>query len=192
MKIILSLCLSFVGPIAFGQGLVNFINQPGTLFTVYLMTNAAPPAFYRFALFTAPVGTTDRTLFTLAGGGVYATNQAAAGRIFGGNGVVVNGWAPGETLAFLVRGWESSAGTTWGEVSEFYQSNELWSGPGVFGSSAIHTGVAGGFDGIGTIPSLGIFGGLGIQTLNLGVPEPTSMALAGLGAASLLIFRRRK
>jgi len=32
----------------------------------------------------------------------------------------------------------------------------------------------------------------GMPSVNLTVPEPTTLALAGLGAASLLIFRRRK
>jgi hypothetical protein len=34
--------------------------------------------------------------------------------------------------------------------------------------------------------------GLGVRVYGLVVPEPTSIALAGLGAAALLIFRRRK
>lgn len=34
--------------------------------------------------------------------------------------------------------------------------------------------------------------GGGLQPLNIVVPEPTTLALAGLGSAALLIFRRRK
>jgi hypothetical protein len=34
--------------------------------------------------------------------------------------------------------------------------------------------------------------GQGLQSFAFGVPEPTTVALAGLGAAALLVFRRRK
>ena len=34
--------------------------------------------------------------------------------------------------------------------------------------------------------------GEGLQSFSIVVPEPASFALAGLGAAALLIFRRRK
>jgi PEP-CTERM motif len=34
--------------------------------------------------------------------------------------------------------------------------------------------------------------GQGLQSFGIGIPEPTTVALAGLGAAALLIFRRRK
>jgi hypothetical protein len=40
-----------------------------------------------------------------------------------------------------------------------------------------------------TVSSLG---GQGLQSFSIVVPEPTTVALAGLGAAALLIFRRRK
>jgi len=44
----------------------------------------------------------------------------------------------------------------------------------------------------GTLP-IDIWGGSGIQSLVLtSVPEPTTLALGGLGAAALLYFRRRK
>jgi hypothetical protein len=47
-----------------------------------------------------------------------------------------------------------------------------------------------------TLGSVGSPGGslglAGISSFGVGVPEPTSFALAGLGAAALLIFRRRQ
>jgi len=70
---------------------------------------------------------------------------------------------------------------------------------GNFGISAVATGISGGA-GVPASPAYNLFGGAtGIQTgFNANtvggavVPEPSSMALAGLGAAALLIFRRRK
>lgn len=194
-KLVLTLSLAVLTTGAFAQGLINFLNQPATLFTIEGTAQAAPGGTYRFALFTAPVGTVDANAFALAGGGVYATNQAAAGRLFGGNGLQVAGWAPGQTLAFLVRGWSASAGTTWAEASAHLVGG-VWTGPGFYGQSAISpSAVAGGFDGVGNLPNLNLFGGSqGLTGLNLtpAVPEPSSMVLAGLGAASLLLFRRRK
>jgi len=194
-KLVLTLSLAVLTSGAFGQGLINFINSSATLVTVDGTAQVFPGGTYRYAVFTAPVGTANASAFTLAGGGVYATNQATAGRIFGGNGLAVSGWAPGQTLAFLVRGWSASTGATWAEVSQYYV-NGSWTGPGYFGQSAIAAGgVAGGFDGVGNLPNLNLFGGSqGLQAgFNMtAVPEPSSMVLAGLGAASLLLFRRRK
>jgi len=194
-KLVLTLSLAVLTSGAFGQGLINFINSSATLITVDGVSAVAPGGTYRFAVFTAPVGTVNPALFTLAGGGIYATNQATAGRIFGGNGIAVTGWAPGSTQAFLIRGWSASTGATWAEVSQYYVGG-AWVGPGYFGQSSIAPGgVAGGFYGTGNLPNLNLFGGTqGLTTgFNLtAVPEPSSMALAGLGAASLLLFRRRK
>ncbi len=66
--------------------------------------------------------------------------------------------------------------------------------PGV-GWSSIATGSPGGFNAGtgGTDPNLPIFNATTIASgFLIPVPEPTTMALAGLGAAALLIFRRRK
>jgi hypothetical protein len=54
--------------------------------------------------------------------------------------------------------------------------------------------------GVSAPPNLGVTVGgnyIGLQSFNIAgaattVPEPSSFALAGLGAAALLIFRRRK
>jgi len=98
-------------------------------------------------------------------------------------------------MFYELAGWSSAGGATtfnaaWVKSDGTAAASGL---PSLFGVSPIGSGVAGG--GAQSLPTLQLFGGAsGIQsgfTLT-GVPEPTSMALAGLGAAALLIFRRRK
>lgn len=127
-----------------------------------------------------------------------------------GNGVQVN-WANGTTNSIVLVGWSASLGTTWVGVSNILAQLAL-------GNSApllTQVGAQNAFFGetpIGNInPALGSPGnaifaasagpsavGTPIFSLNtplysiLPVPEPTTIALAGLGGLSLLLFRRRK
>ena len=189
-------CLCALTTGAFAQGLVTFANQPTTLISSGSPGNtqaipAGAAGSYYFGLLTSASQTGP---FTFTGN--YGTNLAVAGRLSGGpnTGVQVNGWAPGATMFFEVAGWSASLGQTF---------NNSWvnadgsvgtvTGTGFFGVSAIASGVAGG--GPNSLPPQPLFGSIGVSGFNLGpvgVPEPSSMALAGLGAAALLIFRRRK
>jgi hypothetical protein len=200
-KLAAILCLTALTTGAFGQGLVKFANSSTSLvsFNGAVMPASATPGYY-FALLSAPLGTTDPTLFAFAG--VYATNStSAAGRLQGGSllGVTTDStWAPATTRAFLVAGWSADNGNVW-------NPNWMHAGTiggvagtpgGYFGFSSIAEGRAGGTDPVTqqNYPALALFSGTTIAAgFNLvPVPEPTTMALAGLGAAALLIFRRRK
>jgi hypothetical protein len=195
-KLAAMLCLSAMTTGAFAQGLINFANSPTTLISANIGGNVAtlsgPSGTYLFGLLTSAA---QGGPFTFAG--VYGTNlvNSTGGRLSGGNGVAVNGWAPGATMFYELAGWSSAGGATtfnaaWVKSDGTAAASGL---PSLFGVSPIGSGVAGG--GAQSLPTLQLFGGAsGIQsgfTLT-GVPEPTSMALAGLGAAALLIFRRRK
>jgi len=189
-KLAAMLCLSAMTTGAFAQGLINFANSPATLISANINGNVATTSgaagTYYFGLLTSASGAAGS--FTFAG--LYATNlvNTTGGRFSGGNGVAVNGWAPGATMFYEVAGWESAA------LGHDFNPAWLTSPPaGLFGISASGSGVAGG--GAQSLPTLQLFGGAtGIQAgFELqSIPEPTSMALAGLGAAALLIFRRRK
>ncbi len=184
--------LIFIGAIAsaFGQGRVSFFNTASTLVT----TNSMPggPAsgslspvggIYCFALFYAPTGTTDSTLFTFTGG--YATNTAAAGQLFGPVTEVLG--ALGNTrLAFLVRGWSANIGTDFSAV-QTYLANPTFTG--WYGESPIGSQTPALPEG----PYPNVFAGADrITGFNLNmipaVPEP----LAVLGGAALFFFGRRR
>lgn len=137
-----------------------------------------------------------------------ATNSATPGRLtvmFGINGAPVP-WAAGTTNNIMLVGWSANLGPSWLVVS-----NELATGSyigilqglgqnGYFGVSV--TGYINPFA-TGVTPGAAVFGsaatsqGLPIMSLLtplyvLPVPEPTTIALIGLGGLSLLLFRRRQ
>lgn len=195
--VLTTLCTAALAAGAFAQGTFNFGNGPATLFTLnnngVVTTNSGAAGTFRFELFRAPAGTaTDGAAFQSTG--VIATNLASAGRINGGNGIAVSGAPLGGTGAVLVRGWSANLGATYAEALIAYN---LGLG-GFLGSSAVAPNFLwGGDGGAGPVPASPVFGGVsgiqsGVQLTYAPVPEPSSMVLAGLGAASLLLFRRRK
>ena len=200
MKTLLGiLCASALTTGVFAQGLVAFNNTPATLVSqgfypggVSTVISGAAGSFY-FGLLTSPNG--QAGTFTFSGN--YATNSGTAAGQFIGGTQAVNGWVPGTTTFYEVAGWSGSLGPV-------FQPGWL-TGIGItdgsfFGTSNSASGAAGG----GTPPispfplfSDTAFGGAGISSGfelfgPILVPEPTSMALAGLGAAALWIFRLRK
>jgi hypothetical protein len=99
----------------------------------------------------------------------------------------VPGVANGATATLRVLAWRGAANaySTAAVTDQFYP----WNGSAeVSGSSFSFTqGTGGGGTPPGPPKSLD-----GMPAMVLQVPEPSTMALAGLGAAAMLIFRRRK
>jgi len=101
---------------------------------------------------------------------------------------------------YVVVGWSTSLGTTWSAVSSALAS----ASGGYFGMSSVFYNYAGGsglsapnvfspsaatqLPGSGT----GTTGQVNPMITLLPVPEPTTLALAGLGGISMLFLRRRK
>jgi hypothetical protein len=177
--------------------------------------------FY-YALFTAPstvssLAASDLLTGTWTFSGIYASNTstfATGGRFNGGLGAAtLQGWPASQTNSYALASWSANiAGQNWSAVANQLVGANLaggeWRGPnwnstsdlGYFGVSAVGFGKAGG--GSASDPAFSLFGAgptatgtpitSGFTDFVVSVPEPTSFALAGLGAAALVIFRRRK
>lgn len=104
----------------------------------------------------------------------------------------------GTTYDIMVVGWSSNFGTTWAQVSGLFAD--------YFSSDTTITGYAG-YSNIGTLDpttapaaAATIFGGSAVGSGKMILytvtptvtPEPTTLALAGLGGLSMLFLRRRK
>jgi hypothetical protein len=167
--------------------------------------------FFYELLYTSFSGT-QATVPTLASllswqdSGLGATNSNTAGRlqVVNGSGSANVPWSPGTTDSIVLVGWSADLGSSWLTVS-----NELATG-------SYKTVLAGqqGFLGItttgytttfapGTSPGATLFGAATAQGLPITgststplylipVPEPATLALAGLGGLSLLLFRRQR
>jgi len=151
--------------------------------------------------------------------GLKGTNSllATGGRASGpsGSGGIVQNWAGGAGQSFIVVGWSSNLGSTWAAVSAELAGAQLQAAGGSFmwtggnftpfvgnaflGASTIQAANSGAPDGTGAFTLFGASGGAQGTPITtptslfvVNVPEPTSMALAGLGLAAGFILRRRK
>jgi hypothetical protein len=113
---------------------------------------------------------------------------------FGATGISVPGWLSGEEAFYVVLGWSANEGT-WAQVQVALNGGSwLTTGPngGLFGASSVGYAMAA----TAPSPAMILFGsspGLINTPWQLTpVPEPSTIALAGLGGLSLLLFRRRK
>jgi hypothetical protein len=173
-------------------------------------TKNSATATYYYALFTAP--TTAATLGATVTGdpttsgwtftGDYATNGSKGN--FSGNGatdtssVTVPGYGPGSTADFMIVGWSANIGSTWAAAEAVLDGTPPAGASGYggyynIGDSTVGQQVlapAGGpYNNVLGAASSGEVPGIVLGTYP--VPEPCTFALCGLGAAALVIFRRR-
>jgi hypothetical protein len=180
--------------------LINWANTSSTLISLNgtsMPFNSGGASAYNFGLFIAPLGTAapnpggpggllgvpDPNWQLVAAYTVNSTAAAGGGRMLNSGIATVTGFTPGTSVNFIIRAWQSSSGgNDWAAAR-----------PGLtyLGTSALGTALLGG-GAIGTPSAFGVspgqIGGFNVVP----IPEPSSMVLAGLGAASLLLFRRRK
>jgi hypothetical protein len=149
------------------------------------------------------VPTTASALSSWSDTSLSAQNGAGSnGRISQNNATTdntANNWPAGTTENVIVVGWSANLGTSWSTVLGELQN---WSTEGIansyFGVSSLGTLISGtanpGVSVFGTNPGQ-INNGTGnpMQMDLVGtVPEPGTLALAAIGGASLLMFRRKK
>jgi hypothetical protein len=138
---------------------------------------------FTFAVYFGAASVVDPnalTLLTTATFRTSASGNAPAGLITTQSGFAVPGIAAGSKAALQIRVWDNAGGTinnynaagTHGQTPIFLSADLGGTGP----------------NGPVLTPDM-----TGWQSFNIYiVPEPATFALAGLGAAALLIFRRRK
>ena len=221
-KILLTLGLAAVVTGLQAQGLVSFYSFAGTLKTnsatsVFAggsqtggtsgVTSSAANSFYYTVLIAASSPGTNNpaaggwTQALYNGSGIIGTNYAGlTGDMQGPKGTSstpIDNWGSGNTMSFIIVGWSSNLGSDWttvlselnsgwANIPNFSAANSYF-----FGVSSIGSGAS------GTPPTgtpLSLFTTVGSFNLySVGaVPEPGTIALAGLGIASLFVLRRKK
>lgn len=157
----------------------NGIPSGGTVYTGSLLQGTG----YTFAVYYGAASVVDPGALTLLYSTTFRTataNVSPAGLIVSANGFVVPGVAAGEQAKLQIRVWDNAGGTINSYDNAITRGNTA-----LFLSNPL--------GGIGTggpvlTPDMTGWTSFNIYT----VPEPSTFVLAGLGAASLLIFRRRK
>lgn len=186
-KLIATTLLStLIGLAAYAQGTVNFANVGVGLNSPVHLSDGTTKASgaYTIGLLAGP------SAGSLAAVGNTTTFIGAAPGYFNGGTVAIGTVIPGNQAFFTVAVWLSSFANlaaaqasgqpnSWGEAGYNYISGTL----------TPFTVTTGGVGSPATPPATLS----SLTAFNLvGVPEPSTFALAGLGAAALLIFRRRR
>src|ERR1700722_8876535 len=137
-------------------------------------------------------GTAGSVLFgtnsSAPAGNWQAQGGASSQQIIGANN---DAFANGTTYSVALVGWSANLGSSWTTVAAELQSS-VWNAAGNFGYVVASVNPNSGAP--GNLPSAV----WGVNSLTLfsvpviGVPEPTTIALAGLGGLSMLFLRRRK
>lgn len=189
-KTILTLALVAVAAASFAQGKVGFVNDSTRLFAMdgVGITNTSAGSFSALLYAGSAAGTLNlQSAVPLVG-----TDLLAPGRMRS-KSVDLAGLPSGAVTQFQIILCNTSAvipNSIVGGIDKLGFS-AVSDGLAFFGTSGLFQFTPGGSVTYPVLYGAGSTWAQG-QVVVTAVPEPGSMALAGLGAASLLIFRRRK
>lgn len=183
MKKFIALAITLAASAAYGQGTVNLSNNVGAKIFPILTPSGGIVSGAGYSIGVYKAGTPE----VLGAGIVFAT---ANGRFNAGTGAAIPGVAAGAKASLVVRAWDNAGGT----INSYADAT-------IKGESApFSTGTLGGDpDGDGPLLPITPIGMVvegvgGFTSFSLGttvVPEPTTIALGAIGAAALLIRRRK-
>lgn len=181
-SLLIGLFLATGGMAAFGQGQLNFFtyNVTNSAYGEVFLSDGVTPANSNFV---GQVWYSDvsSTASLSAIGPVMNFSAAVPGYIAYGS-ILFPSDAPGTTVWLQLRVWNASAGSDWATAMASPNLTE-------FGTSEIESHILGGVPPFPNppipVPQFNDF-----ENFSL-IPEPATMALAGLGIVSLWIFRRR-
>lgn len=180
-KLVLTLALGMACASALAQGTLNFANAGvGVNAPVYMLETTGVKLAGGDYLAQLWAGDSAANLAAVGPTATFATGaQAGYFTAATGGGVrTIDGIAGGSDAVVQVRVWNAAAGATWAAASV----NPI----GFIGTSGTFTVKL-------AVPPATPPNLVGLTSFAIvPVPEPSTLALAGLGAAAMLIFRRRK
>jgi hypothetical protein len=217
-RAILAAVLGVAGSMAtsYGQGLIQFNNYNSFVYnpvvwgagsggTVGNNVNSSTVEVALYYVLGNVSGDTTSAFLTAAGSPVATTYIITGGSAPNAAGtygtgpdgfyqdaspVTLAGWSNGQTATFMVEAWQAGTGGT-----QFTYSQAAVSGVSALWTEVGDTGIGGTLTGFGIVPSSDPAGNFlsGPPTTTISaVPEPTTLALAGLGGAALMALRRKK
>jgi len=205
-KILTITALLGVAAMSYGQGYVQTANTTQSKISAggVVATNNGS---YMYELLVAP--TTTTTIGASLAGWTDTFDiltMSGSGRVIPGNntpdntGSLIPGYGTTATADFAVVAFSSSFGSFSNAVA--WWDGGAHDGTAPSGAASVYFGISGVAEAVALAPSGGPYNNIwgpaatgGIQGMNLNlytIPEPATFALAGLGAAALVIFRRRK